>query len=114
MTLSREYEHERSGSGRNNRRLSIGGGMVVSVLLQADASTIASGVNNVWVLVVTFLIFFMQPGFALLEAGQVRAKNVGNVLMKNMNDWILGTLTYFVVGAGVATIVGGLTSSGSS
>jgi Amt family ammonium transporter len=87
--------------------------MVVSVLLQADASTIASGVNNVWVLVVTFLIFFMQPGFALLEAGQVRAKNVGNVLMKNMNDWILGTLTYFVVGAGVATIVGGLTSSGS-
>jgi Amt family ammonium transporter len=85
----------------------------VNVLLQADASTIASGVNNVWVLVVTFLIFFMQPGFALLEAGQVRAKNVGNVLMKNMNDWILGTLTYFVVGAGVATIVGGVTSSGS-
>lgn len=50
--------------------------------LQIDAGAIASGVNNVWILVVCFLIFFMQPGFALLEAGQVRAKNVGNVLMK--------------------------------
>ncbi|MDS0295987.1 ammonium transporter [Halogeometricum luteum] len=85
----------------------------MSFPLQADATAIASGVNTVWVLVVTFLIFFMQPGFALLEAGQVRAKNVGNVLMKNMNDWILGTLTYFVVGAAVATIIGGLTSSGT-
>ncbi|WP_363464768.1 ammonium transporter [Halogeometricum borinquense] len=84
----------------------------MSITLQADPSTIAAGVNNVWMLVVTFLIFFMQPGFALLEAGQVRAKNVGNVLMKNMTDWILGTLIYFVVGAAIATIVGGLTSPG--
>ncbi|SDL92880.1 ammonium transporter, Amt family [Halogranum gelatinilyticum] len=81
--------------------------------MQVDPSTIASGVNYVWILVVTFLIFFMQPGFALLEAGQVRAKNVGNVLMKNMTDWALGVLVYFIVGAGVATIIGGLTSTGS-
>jgi Amt family ammonium transporter len=81
--------------------------------MQADAAAIASGVNNVWVLVVTFLIFFMQPGFALLEAGQVRAKNVGNVLMKNMTDWILGTLVYFLVGAGVVSVVGAVTSGGS-
>ena len=81
--------------------------------LQVDPATVATGINNVWVLVVTFLIFFMQPGFALLEAGQVRAKNVGNVLMKNMTDWILGTLIYFVVGAGVVSIVGALTSGGS-
>jgi len=83
--------------------------------LQLDpstAQTIANGVNNVWVLAVTFLIFFMQPGFALLESGQVRAKNVGNVLMKNMSDWFLGTLIYFIVGAGVVAIVGGLTSGG--
>jgi Amt family ammonium transporter len=80
--------------------------------LQVDPSTVASGVNYVWILVVTFLIFFMQPGFALLEAGQVRTKNVGNVLMKNMTDWALGVLVYFVVGAGVATVVGGLTSGG--
>ena len=87
--------------------------MTFDLLLQVDAGAVATGVNNVWVLVVCFLIFFMQPGFALLEAGQVRAKNVGNVLMKNMTDWALGVLVYFVVGAGVATVVGGLTSTGT-
>ncbi|MCO8267803.1 ammonium transporter [Haloferax sp. AB510] len=87
-------------------------GWAVVIPLQVDPSVIAQGVNYVWILVVSFLIFFMQPGFALLEAGQVRAKNVGNVLMKNMTDWALGVLVYFLVGAGVATIVGGLTSPG--
>jgi Amt family ammonium transporter len=86
--------------------------MTFDPLLQLDAGTIANGVNNVWILVVCFLIFFMQPGFALLEAGQVRAKNVGNVLMKNMTDWTLGVLVFFIVGAGVSSIVGGLTSPG--
>ena len=88
------------------------GGGSMSTLLQVDPTTVANGINNVWVLVVTFLIFFMQPGFALLESGQVRAKNVGNVLMKNMTDWILGTLVYFVIGAAVVGIVGSLTSGG--
>jgi Amt family ammonium transporter len=78
--------------------------------LQAEAQAIADSINYVWVLVVCFLIFFMQPGFALLEAGQVRAKNVGNVLTKNMTDWALGVLMYFIVGAGLASIVGMLTS----
>ncbi|MFT4923621.1 MAG: Amt family ammonium transporter, partial [Haloarculaceae archaeon] len=77
-----------------------------------SASELASGINNVWVLVVSFLIFFMQPGFAMLEAGQVRAKNVGNVLMKNMTDWVLGVVVYFIVGAGVAGLVGMLTTPG--
>jgi Amt family ammonium transporter len=81
-------------------------------LLQVDAGTIASGVNNVWILVVCFLIFFMQPGFALLEAGQVRAKNVGNVLMKNMTDWTLGVMVFFIVGAAISSIVGMLTTPG--
>jgi len=79
-------------------------------LLQLDPSAVANGVNNVWILVVCFLIFFMQPGFALLESGQVRAKNVGNVLMKNMTDWVLGVLVFFIVGAGVSALVGQLTS----
>jgi Amt family ammonium transporter len=73
---------------------------------------IASGVNTTWALVVAFLIFFMQPGFALLEAGQVRAKNVSNVLMKNMTDWTLGVLSYFVLGFGFSLVVAALTSSG--
>ena len=63
---------------------------------------------------VCFLIFFMQPGFALLEAGQVRAKNVGNVLMKNMTDWTLGVLVFFVVGASVSVLVGMLTTPGAA
>ncbi|WP_135827361.1 ammonium transporter [Halorussus halobius] len=81
--------------------------------MQLDAAAVADSINFVWVLVVSFLIFFMQPGFALLEAGQVRAKNVGNVLTKNMTDWALGVLVYFVVGAGIASVVGMLTSGAS-
>jgi len=78
-----------------------------------DLGALSSGVNAVWVLVASFLIFFMQAGFAMLEAGQVRAKNVANVLMKNMMDWGLGVLVYFLVGLGIAGIAGSLTSTGT-
>jgi Amt family ammonium transporter len=80
--------------------------------LQADVTALADGVNAVWVLVVSFLIFFMQPGFALLEAGQVRAKNAGNVVMKNMWDWSAGVLVYFLLGAAVFAVVGMVGSPG--
>ncbi len=73
-------------------------------------AALADGINTVWVLCVSFLIFFMQPGFAMLESGQVRAKNVGNVLMKNLNDWVLGVIVFFIVGAGVAALTGQITS----
>ncbi|WP_238398225.1 ammonium transporter [Halorussus salinus] len=75
--------------------------------MQVDPSSIASGVNNVWVLTVTFLIFFMHAGFAMLEAGQVRSKNVANQLTKNMLTWSVGVLVYFLVGAGISSVVGG-------
>ncbi|MCO8245798.1 MULTISPECIES: ammonium transporter [unclassified Haladaptatus] len=84
-----------------------------------DIGTVADGVNNVWILTVSFLIFFMQPGFAMLEAGQVRAKNVANVLMKNLMDWSLGVLIYFLIGSGIAAIAatflapGGLSLAGA-
>ncbi|QPV64898.1 ammonium transporter [Halosimplex litoreum] len=81
-------------------------------LLQLDPTQVANGVNNVWILVVCFLIFFMQPGFALLESGQVRAKNVGNVLMKNMTDWVLGVLVFFAIGSAFSALVGQLTTPG--
>jgi len=89
-------------------------GALSELALQVDPVAVADGVNNVWILVVCFLIFFMQPGFALLEAGQVRAKNVGNVLMKNMTDWTLGVLVFFVVGASVSVLVGMLTTPGAA
>jgi len=79
-------------------------------VLVADASDLADGVNSIWILVVSFLVFFMQPGFVLLEAGQVRSKNVATVAMKNMFDWSLGVLAFFVVGLGLANLTGALTS----
>jgi Amt family ammonium transporter len=66
-----------------------------------------------WVLVVTFLIFFMHAGFAMLEAGQVRSKNVANQLTKNLLTWSIGVVAFFLVGAGVSTLVGGATGGGS-
>ena len=55
-------------------------------------------VDFVWVLVCAFLVMFMQPGFAMLEAGFSRAKNVTNVLMKNLVDYAVGSLAFFAVG----------------
>jgi Amt family ammonium transporter len=60
-----------------------------------------------WVLVVTFLIFFMHAGFAMLEAGQVRSKNVANQLTKNLLTWSIGVVAFFLVGASVSGLVGG-------
>ena len=50
-----------------------------------------SSVNTCWTLVAAFLVYFMQAGFALCEAGFTRAKNTGNILMKNMMDFCIGT-----------------------
>ena len=50
-----------------------------------------SSVDTCWVLVAAFLVYFMQAGFALCEAGFTRAKNTGNILMKNMMDFCIGT-----------------------
>ncbi|MDF2957638.1 MAG: Ammonia channel protein AmtB [Candidatus Alkanophagales archaeon MCA70_species_1] len=55
-------------------------------------------VDYVWVLVAAFLVMFMQPGFAMLEAGFSRAKNVTSVLMKNIVDYAAGSLAFWAVG----------------
>jgi Amt family ammonium transporter len=81
----------------------------VLTALQSDLATIVEAVNLVWVLTVTFLIFFMHAGFAMLEAGQVRAKNVANQLTKNLLTWSVGVIVYFLVGAALSSVVGGLT-----
>ena len=49
---------------------------------------IATGLNTVWMLLAAMLVFFMQPGFALVEAGFIRTKNTANVLMKNLIDFM--------------------------
>ena len=42
------------------------------------------GIDNMWLLVAAFLVMFMQPGFAMVEAGFTRGKNTANILMKNL------------------------------
>jgi len=54
-----------------------------------------------WVLICGALVFFMQAGFSLCEAGLTRAKNTGNILMKNMMDFCIGTPCFFLVGFGL-------------
>ncbi|UPM44074.1 ammonium transporter [Halocatena salina] len=79
------------------------------LLLQIDPTAVTEAVNYTWVLVVTFLIFFMHAGFAMLEAGQVRSKNVANQLTKNMLTWSIGVIVFFLVGAGIKAFTAALT-----
>lgn len=65
------------------------------------AEDVQNNLNIVWTLVAAFLVFFMQAGFALVEAGLTRAKNVVNILMKNLMDFAIGTLVFFFVGFGL-------------
>ena len=69
-----------------------------------------SSIDTVWVLLGALLVFFMQAGFAMVEAGFTRAKNSGNIIMKNLMDFSLGTLVFWVLGFGLmfGTSIGGL------
>lgn len=60
-----------------------------------------SSVNTIWVLFGTALVFFMQAGFSLCEAGFTRAKNTGSILMKNLMDFCIGTPAFWLVGFGL-------------
>lgn len=60
-----------------------------------------SSINTLWVLLGGVLVFFMQAGFAMVETGLTRAKNAGNIIMKNLMDFSLGTLVYWVLGFGL-------------
>jgi Amt family ammonium transporter len=72
-----------------------------------EISSVVSAVNQTWVLTVTFLIFFMHAGFAMLEAGQVRSKNVANQLTKNMLTWAVGVTVFFLIGTGFSSLMSG-------
>ena len=55
-------------------------------------------INNIWVLVAAFLVMFMQPGFAMVEAGFTRSKNTVNILTKNLVDFSIGAILYWAIG----------------
>jgi Amt family ammonium transporter len=79
------------------------------VALAADPTglggTADAAINYVWILVCAFLVMFMQPGFAMVGAGFTRAKNAGNFMTKNLMDFVIGSLTFFLVG--YALMMGG-------
>lgn len=68
---------------------------------------LALSLDTVWMLLAAMLVFFMQPGFALVEAGFTRTKNTANILMKNLLDFSLGSLLFWAVGFGVMFGAGG-------
>ncbi len=60
-----------------------------------------SSVDTIWVLLGAVLVFFMQAGFAMVETGFTRAKNAGNIVMKNLMDFCIGTPIYWIIGFGI-------------
>jgi len=63
---------------------------------------LTTAVNEVWLVVAAILVMFMQAGFALVEAGFTRAKNAGNIIMKNFMDFSVGGITYWAFGFALA------------
>jgi len=72
-----------------------------SEALTAVKEELQNNINIVWTCVAAFLVFFMQAGFAMVETGFTRAKNAVNILMKNMMDFSVGSLAFFLVGFGL-------------
>ena len=79
-------------------------------------SAVSGEVFGVWFLIGAALVFWMQAGFAMVEAGFTRAKNTGNIIMKNLMDFCIGTVVFILMGvdcfnlefcATTATIVSG-------
>jgi Amt family ammonium transporter len=72
--------------------------------LSAEAmdAALRSLLNNVWVFIAGILVFLMQAGFAFVEAGLTRGKNVSNIMAKNLADMCIGVLAFFAIGFGIA------------
>lgn len=61
-------------------------------------SELTRGLNTLWILITGFLVFWMQAGFALVEAGLTRAKNTTNILFKNLIDFVFATVAFWAFG----------------
>ncbi len=75
--------------------------MISDSLLQTVQEAVGSQVFAVWFLIGAALVFWMQAGFAMVEAGFTRAKNTGNIIMKNLMDFCIGTVVFIVIGFGL-------------
>ncbi|MCI7010168.1 MAG: ammonium transporter [Prevotella sp.] len=74
---------------------------MTSLFLAITPDELASSLDTVWMLLAAMLVFFMQPGFALCEAGFTRSKNTANILFKNFVDFVLGSLLFWFLGLGL-------------
>ncbi len=70
---------------------------IVQEVTQASDKT----VFGVWFMIAVALVFFMQAGFAMVETGFTRAKNAGNIIMKNLMDFCIGTVAFIAIGFGL-------------
>ncbi len=66
--------------------------------LATAVSEFTISIDTIWILVAAVLVMFMQPGFALVEAGFTRSKNTANILMKNLMDFSIGSLIFWLLG----------------
>ncbi len=69
--------------------------------MEISITQLAQGINTVWVLLCAALVFFMEGGFAALEAGFIRSKNSLNIIMKVFADCTIGMLGYWAIGFGI-------------
>lgn len=67
----------------------------------ANNTALATAINCFWLFLGGILVFFMQTGFTMVEAGFTRAKNVGNIVMKNIVDFMFGSIIYWIIGYGL-------------
>ena len=70
-------------------------------VIKMDIMELATSMDVGWTLVAAALVFFMQAGFAMVETGFTRAKNAGNIIMKNLMDFSLGTPIFWILGFGI-------------
>lgn len=68
----------------------------------ATIYTMEEGINAVWILTCTGMVFLMQAGFTLIECGGVRAKNTAYILILNLIDSVVGLIGFWLVGYGLA------------
>jgi ammonium transporter, Amt family len=84
--------------------------LTVPGIARADddpSAAVQAALDNIWILIAGVLVFFMQAGFALVEAGLTRAKNVVNIFAKNLSDALIGVLAFLAVGYAFAFGSGG-------
>ena len=72
-----------------------------SDIITTIEETVGNATFGVWFLIGAALVFFMQCGFAMVETGFTRAKNAGNIIMKNLMDFCIGTVVFILIGFGL-------------